>query len=180
MLGTCGVEPAGELAARIIGPWENANLVYGFGQPSRQIPEEIAKNAVRAAFATWARASSKITFTESFFKLHILVEFREAGDPDIDMRGGTIAHADFPPNFGFSSRLPLPLHFDDTEHRWSIGKQEGAFDLETVALHEAGHLLGLMHSSKAGSVMVPSVRPNVIKRKLHRDDVIGIHALYGP
>ena len=185
MLGICGVEPHGELTARVIGPWEDANLIYGFGQPSRQINSEIAKRAVRAAFATWANSSSQISFTQATpwmtdkRKLHILVEFREAADPDIDMRGGTIAHADFPPNFGFSSRLPLPLHFDDTEHKWCIGAQESAFDLESVALHEAGHLLGLMHSTVRGSIMWPSVKTNFVNRTLHRDDLMAIHSLYG-
>lgn len=50
-------------------------------------------------------------------------------------------------------------------------------DLETVTLHEVGHLLGLGHSSVLGSIMYPSYEG--VKRILTQDDKDGIKALYG-
>ena len=54
----------------------------------------------------------------------------------------------------------------------------GAFDVETVALHELGHILGLQHSDVPGSVMFPSVDDNTTKRALTADDLSGIRQLY--
>ncbi|OMO49589.1 Peptidase M10, metallopeptidase [Corchorus olitorius] len=48
-------------------------------------------------------------------------------------------------------------------------------DLESVTVHEIGHLLGLQHSL----VMYAYFDSGITKRKLSRDDVHGIRALYG-
>jgi hypothetical protein len=50
------------------------------------------------------------------------------------------------------------------------------FDLYTILLHEAGHALGLAHSSSADSVMVSEYRG--ARRSLSADDIAGIRALY--
>ena len=62
--------------------------------------------------------------------------------------------------------------------RGAIGAVPGAFDVETVALHELGHILGLQHSDVPGSVMFPSVDDNSTKRALTADDLRGIRQLY--
>jgi predicted Zn-dependent protease len=78
------------------------------------------------------------------------------------------AHAFAPTNGRF--------HYDADE-RWSVGAVPNAFDLETVALHEIGHLLGLGHSSVQGAIMFPSIAPGGTKG-LHKDDIDGIKVLY--
>lgn len=95
------------------------------------------------------------------------------------MVGGILAHADFPPGYSVVVKgLPLPLHYDDQEHKWVDGAVANSFDIETVGLHEFGHILGLAHSSVAGSVMYPSVSPNFLKRTLTGDDRDAIRNLY--
>ena len=95
------------------------------------------------------------------------------------MVGGVLAHADFPPACGvITNTLPKPVHFDDSEHQWVLGAVAGGFDVETVGLHELGHILGLQHSDVAGSVMFPSVSSNSTKRALTADDLGGIRELY--
>ena len=46
-----------------------------------------------------------------------------------------------------------------------------------VALHEIGHILGLMHSTVDGTVMWPLLQNGL--HTLHHDDIDGIQALYG-
>ena len=46
-----------------------------------------------------------------------------------------------------------------------------------VALHEIGHIFGLMHSSIDGSIMWPLLQNGL--HTLHDDDINGIQALYG-
>jgi hypothetical protein len=91
------------------------------------------------------------------------------------MRGNIIAHADFPPGFSVVVRdIPLPIHFDDTEHTWNVG---AATDIEATALHEIGHILGLMHETRVGdSVMQPNITTGRIT--LSSDDIAGLSALY--
>ena len=189
MLGICGVG-CGEVQARVIGPWNDPTLSFGFGTmrgdifagPGKNIPEAW-KDAVRAAFQTWTAAHEAVSFTEADTDLDILVEWRPTNDPDIPggMRGGTIAHADFPPGYSIITQtLPLPLHFDNGgEHKWVVRARPGAFDIETVALHEVGHLLGLAHSAVRGSVLFPTVRQNFLLRELQWDDYVALGRLYG-
>ncbi|KAH6803325.1 hypothetical protein C2S51_034771 [Perilla frutescens var. frutescens] len=82
--------------------------------------------------------------------------------------GGTLAHA-FPPTDG-------RFHYDADEP-WSDGAVANTFDLETIALHEIGHLLGLNHSSVQEAIMYPTFSPAEIKN-LHPDDIQGIKVLY--
>ncbi|KAJ4719123.1 Metalloendoproteinase [Melia azedarach] len=90
------------------------------------------------------------------------------GSP-FDGRGEVLAHA-FAPTDG-------RFHYDADEP-WAVGATPGAYDLETVALHEIGHLLGLGHSSVEGAIMYSGIAPGATKG-LHGDDIQGIRALYG-
>ena len=60
------------------------------------------------------------------------------------------------------------------------GAVAGGFDIESVALHELGHLLGLDHSTVPGTVMWPTITSNFTLRSLQPDDLAGIRSLYPP
>lgn len=86
--------------------------------------------------------------------------------------------------------------FFNTAFQWSVvpGGEAGRYDLETIALHEIGHLSGLGHSAlgeteitetgrrviAAESVMFPiAFSPgSIANRTLRADDVAGISDLY--
>jgi hypothetical protein len=57
--------------------------------------------------------------------------------------------------------------------------QGGAFDVQDVAAHELGHLLGFDHTGWAGATMYPYVSPAVIEhRSLSEDEVHALHHVY--
>jgi hypothetical protein len=66
----------------------------------------------------------------------------------------------------------------NTRFPWSTGcvQVPGAYDLETVFLHENGHVAGLDHSSDANAVMYPSYQ--TARCSLSADDQTGLAALY--
>ncbi|KAJ6877764.1 metalloendoproteinase 1-like [Populus alba x Populus x berolinensis] len=79
---------------------------------------------------------------------------------------------------GASANIDGRLHFD-AEEKWSANPAMDQFDLESVAVHEIGHLLGLDHSSDSNAVMYSGIPSGTKKRDLAQDDIDGIHALYG-
>ena len=66
----------------------------------------------------------------------------------------------------------------NTRYTWTTGctAQAGAFDLQSVFLHENGHVAGLGHSTDTNAVMYPSYQ--TARCALAQDDKNGIAALY--
>jgi hypothetical protein len=66
---------------------------------------------------------------------------------------------------------------------WSDGPAEpdkGALDLQAVATHEIGHVLGLGHTSIPGQTMSATVSGNgTDMRSIEFDDVAGLQSIYG-
>ena len=181
-MSRCGfpdVNPA-DPAASITCAWNRDSLTYAFGAGTNDVNGDDERQAVRRAFATWS-AVVQISFREvgTGDSPDILISWGQANCGDANMVGGTLAHADYPPGCGFyGNALPRPVHFDDQEHAWCIGAVSGQYDVETVTLHEVGHILGLAHSSVGGAVMFPTIADNATNRVPAPDDVEGLRRLY--
>jgi len=148
-----------------------------------QLDPNHARDSIRSAFRSWEATGVGLHFSEipSPQAADICVEWRDSNDPDHPMLGIEVAHADYPP---FPPRAalipstpPVPLHFDDGE-QWAIGAKPQRYDVETVALHEIGHCLGLVHEKNPVSVMYGTMYPNKLRRKPHPGDIVRIRAIY--
>jgi len=102
----------------------------------------------------------------------------QAGYINLDRGDAVIAHAFFPPPNGNSAAGDI--HFS-ADFNWVDDATDSIidddYDLQTVALHELGHALGLDHSSEPGSIMQPFYSGG--QRTLGVDDVDCIRSLYG-
>jgi Matrixin/Putative peptidoglycan binding domain/PASTA domain len=178
--GRCALPDRSPLAFAIACSWEKDELTYVLDTGTADVAGQGELDAVRSAFKTW-QALGGIKFREVQLGQNpdVFVDWRPADDPDLSMVGAVLAHADFPLGCSFvTTQLPKPIHFDDSEVTWSVGAVVGAFDVETVALHEIGHIIGLQHSSVSNAVMFASVSPGVVQRTLTADDIDGFRDLY--
>ncbi|KAI3877611.1 hypothetical protein MKX03_033974 [Papaver bracteatum] len=133
--------------------------------------------ALERAFSRWSSVIPvDFTETQDYEHANITIGFYYGDHGDrspFDDR--VLAHASGP---GPGAHL----HFNAAQ-TWAVDfnseKSKRAFDLETIAVHEIGHLLGLDHSSIRDAVMWPSELPRTKHVELALDDVNGAQALYG-
>lgn len=77
----------------------------------------------------------------------------------------------------YRAAIEFDMQFDP-EWNWTTGSP-ASVDLESVALHEFGHALGLNHSQFNSAVMYASYPSGSIRRTLTQDDLDGLYAIYG-
>jgi hypothetical protein len=151
-------------------------LRYFFDSLTAKIADSVARGEIERAFREWQKYGD-VTLTAGDTAdgpRTITVRFSHGAHGDsypFDGPGGMLAHTFYPapPN---SEPIAGDMHFDADED-WHAG---AGIDLFTVALHEAGHALGLGHSDQPGAVMYPYYRQAF---GLTSDDIAGIQDLYG-
>ncbi|MFH4974907.1 hypothetical protein AB6A40_001616 [Gnathostoma spinigerum] len=179
----CGVPDIMEFRRRgSVFKWPKNEITYSIDSYSTDLPRSEIRKAIKEAFDVWSEVTP-LEFHEVPSDGDIRIRFasRYHGDPwSFDGRGGILAHATMPTN-GI-------LHFDEDEN-WvymdpiKIGRYLYT-DLLTVAIHEIGHTLGLVHSRDENAIMAPFYQEsidhygNYHKPKLSKDDVNRIQQIY--
>jgi hypothetical protein len=159
-------------------PAGTETLTYAF-DPNENL-EDSTKQVFANAFNQWSKVTTiKFSETTSYNNADIKIGFYSGDHGDgeaFDGVLGTLAHA-FSPTDG-------RFHLDKAED-WVVNGDvtesslSNAVDLESVAVHEIGHLLGLGHSSIEGAIMYPTISSRTRKVELEEDDIDGIQKLYG-
>ncbi|KAL0459167.1 UNVERIFIED_CONTAM: Metalloendoproteinase 5-MMP [Sesamum latifolium] len=148
--------------------WPKRNLTYSFPWGTRKD----AYSAIQHATQLWSFFSPlKFSYKSNYDQANIKISFqyRDHGDGSpFDGSGGILGHV-FAPTDG-------TIHYDGDE-RWVNGETPGAFDLQTVGLHELGHALGLGHTVHVDAIMYPYIQVGT-RKVLGYDDVLGIRTLY--
>ena len=125
---------------------------------------------IDVAFATWDEHVSIPIIKCDTTNADIIVRFDY-----IDGIGRVLGQSDFPPAKP-DDPYPVTIVFDNYDIQPGGKGDAAAYDFFSIALHEIGHSLGLMHSSIRASIMFPTYRMQT--RRLNVDDISGIRILY--
>jgi hypothetical protein len=164
----------------LVGGWNGAvkggaDLKYAWVHLTDALPADSVQSEIVRAFSEWAKYA-KLTFTETNDAtgdetIAVLFASGDHGDgyPFVQ-EGGVLAHTFYPAPLNLEP-IAGDMHFN-TDESWNIGAN---VDLFSIALHEAGHALGLGHSDQPGAVMYPYYH---LATGLAQDDITAILQLY--
>lgn len=160
--------------------WAYTELGYGFTTATSDIGVDFQRQAVVAAMNTWSAVAP--------------IAWAERPNPDVAVAflpnvhgdnkfGNAYAHAFYPScNIGNGpfncTGTSGDVHFNDQTYTWGTGNGGSVQDIQTVALHELGHSLGLDHSSDPSAVMYATAAYGKVQRSLTQDDISGIQSIY--
>ena len=69
--------------------------------------------------------------------------------------------------------------FNDRDFNFSTNQSSGTMDLQNITAHEAGHVIGISHTSVVGATMFPFAEiQETVRRDIAQDDVQAAIAIY--
>jgi hypothetical protein len=158
--------------------WDKRNLGYRLSKNTGDLSAATVNQALHMAYRSWSLiAQIEAHGVSSGADIDVRFETGDHGDGAnnaFDGVGNVLAHGFYPPPNGGS--LAGDLHFDDAE-TWTSNLPPTGIDIDTVALHEAGHTLGLDHSADSSAVMYAFY--GGARRTLTADDIAGLRFVYG-
>ncbi len=153
-----------------------AHLSYYFGTLTPAVAAQLVQSEIMRALNTWSQYTN-VAFqsgTSATAARTVAIEFASGAHGDaypFEGPGGQLAHTFYPVPVNPES-IAGDMHFNADEN-WHVG---GDVDIYSVALHEAGHAIGLGHSDNPGDVMYPYYRRGM---SLSANDIGAAQALYG-
>jgi hypothetical protein len=167
--------------ANIVHGWDldsdnAAHLGYAFGSITPKVPAQLVQSEMVRALNEWSKHTNVIfqPTTVASAPRTVLMKFVSGAHGDaypFDGPGGILAHTFYPVPINAES-IAGDMHLDADEN-WHVG---GDIDIYSVALHEAGHAIGLGHSDKPGDVMYPYYRSHM---SLSANDIGAAQTMYG-
>jgi hypothetical protein len=154
-----------------IGRWGNGNLTININPTGCNLASNVINAMVRGAFAQYQSVQPFFSFTPGGPNSNITVQFGGTNlNPTLGVPGGPIGIGAAPPSGKlFLNAAPAP-------GTTSPGTTWTPQLLLAVVLHEAGHTLGLSHSTLSTSVMYPFA-PTLTS--LDPETIEAIQSLYG-
>jgi hypothetical protein len=154
-----------------------ATVQYVFSSLTPKVPETVVKEEITRALMEWPKHGNLhfVPGSDPSAPRTVAIRFASFDHGDaypFDGPGGVLAHTFYPSPVN-AEPIAGDMHLDASED-WHSGAN---VDLYTVALHEAGHALGLGHTDQPGAIMYPYYRMGT---QISNDDIAGIESLYGP
>jgi hypothetical protein len=164
---------------------------------SREIGIEQATAIATKAFAAWTSAAcpdgrprieiddlGPVACDEHEYNQHAgnanIILFREDGWPHVGV-GDALALTTVTYNVDTGAIYDADMEINATDATFSTGDTGVTFDLQSILTHEAGHFLGLSHSTDLDATMFADYVPGSTSlRTLDPDDVAAICAAYPP
>lgn len=186
-LQACGVKPAPEESCNFVQNADLQRVSWSSGVPVVMYIDEsvpaVYRDAVKRAAATWNNdIGHEVIKIGGVTKMNgpaqdgaNVIYFLDAWEEDrtneqarttVYWAGTRIYEAD------------IRVNNRDFNYFWGDSPMPGRVDIESLILHEMGHVLGLGHSTTAKSVMAKSLPSATLRRDLTQDDLSSIRCEY--
>jgi hypothetical protein len=142
--------------------WDVLPVVQRYNPLGEPVPAESPLGATQTAWSTVPGSDFAFSYGGRTFRCPSIV--RECPGPQVPDRRNDVGWLPLPPNtLGVTWWLTIG-RWDEadmalsTQAPWNTGctNVAGSFDVQTVLLHENGHVAGLGHALRPSSVMFPS------------------------
>ena len=160
--------------------WDTASLTQNYNPAGQEVNAQQALSATYSPWSTVSGSDFRIRGGQTTSRCPSLVREcpgAQRNDRFNDVGWARLQNSTLGVTWSTSNVDEADMAIN-TRYAWTLGctQQGSAFDLQSVFLHENGHVAGLGHSTDSSAVMYPSYQ--TARCALAQDDKNGIAALY--